>query len=123
MIDLIYESLNGTQGKDSSGLNLKDAVANPRYRKATWVNIAYIIFHELTGINVIMLYSNQLFKQMASSGDSAFTPRQGTYLVGIVNLLSSLMSTQVVKCFGRRTLVIWGHLGMAFTHAAVGYFC
>ena len=37
-------------------------------------------------------------------------------------MMSSLMSTQVVKCFGRRTLVIWGHLGMAVTHALVGYF-
>lgn len=97
-------------------------MVNPRYCKATWVNIAYIIFHELTGINVIMLYSNQLFKQMASSGDALLTPRQGTYLVGIVNALASLLSTQIVKCFGRRTLVIWGHLGMAGTHAAVGYF-
>jgi hypothetical protein len=97
-------------------------VANPRYCRATWVNIAYIIFHELTGINVIMLYSNQMFNQMASSNPNSLSPRKGTYLVGIVNLLSSLLSTQVVKCFGRRTLVIWGHLGMAITHALVGYF-
>ena len=74
MIDMYYNALDSNQGKDSSGLNLCDAVANPRYRKATWVNIAYIIFHELTGINVIMLYSNQMFKQM-SSGGSSITPR------------------------------------------------
>ena len=47
-------------GKDTSKLTLKDALFNDRYKKATWVNIGYIIFHELTGINVIMLYSSQM---------------------------------------------------------------
>ena len=51
-------------GKDSSGLTVNDALCNDQYRKATWVNIGYIIFHELTGINVIMLYSNQMLHQM-----------------------------------------------------------
>jgi hypothetical protein len=56
--DLYIDYLRTKLGSDSSSLTLKDAVANPKYRKATWINIGYIIFHELTGINVIMLYSN-----------------------------------------------------------------
>ena len=44
-------------GQDSSGLTLKDALFNPEFSGATWVNLGYIVFHELTGINVIMLYS------------------------------------------------------------------
>ena len=58
---------------------------------------------------------------MASPG-SSFTPRTGTYLVGITTSVSSLFSTQIVKRFGRRTLVIWGHLGIAVIHAMVGVF-
>ena len=56
--DEYIDYLRTKLGSDSSNLTLKDAVANPKYRKATWINIGYIIFHELTGINVIMLYSN-----------------------------------------------------------------
>jgi len=50
------------------------------------------------------------------------TPREGTYLVGIVNMFASLISVVLVKYFGRKTLVIYGHLGMAVTHLATGLF-
>jgi MFS family permease len=56
--DNYIENLRQKLGNDSSGLTLIDAVANPTYRKATWVNIGYIMFHELTGINVIFIYSD-----------------------------------------------------------------
>tara|TARA_B110000285_G_C15090360_1_gene598722 strand:+ start:1211 stop:1447 length:237 start_codon:yes stop_codon:yes gene_type:complete len=57
---------------------------------------------------------------MSKDGGS-ITPREGTYLVGIVNLLASLISVGLVKYFGRKTLVIWGHLLIAAIHAATGY--
>lgn len=56
---------------------------------------------------------------MNKNGDG-ITPRQGTYLVGIVNMLASLVSVVLVKYFGRKTLVVWGHLLIAVIHAATG---
>jgi hypothetical protein len=41
-------------------------------------------------------------------------------MVGIVNMLASLLSVYLVKFFGRRTLVIWGHMMIAIIHAATG---
>jgi len=111
--------LKKTIGANTTKLTLKDAVANDRYRKATWVNIGYIIFHELTGINVIMLYSHQMLVEMQGKS-SPFTPKQGTYLVGVINMFSSLISTQTVKFFGRRTLVVWGHMFIAIIHCSIG---
>jgi hypothetical protein len=114
-----YNYIKSKCGKSSSNLNFNDAVCNPQYRGATWVNVGYIIFHELTGINVIMLYSSTMFKQMNKDG-GGITPREGTYLVGIVNMLASLVSVGLVKYFGRKTLVVWGHLLIAGIHAATG---
>jgi len=57
-----YQLIKSKCGKSSSNLNFNDAVCNPQYRGATWTNVGYIIFHELTGINVIMLYSSHMFK-------------------------------------------------------------
>ena len=51
-----YRETIGT--KSSSNLSLRDALCNDQYCKATWVNLGYIVFHELTGINVIGQYSN-----------------------------------------------------------------
>lgn len=50
------------------------------------------------------------------------SPREGTYLVGIVNMLASLVSVVLVKYFGRKTLVVWGHLLIAVIHTATGLF-
>ena len=98
--DMYINHIRKNCGQGSSGLTFKDALINPEYRQATWVNIGYIIFHELTSINVIMMYSNTLFREMQKPGKVAdITPRVGTYLVGVSNAVSSLMGTQTVKCF------------------------
>lgn len=55
--DRYIEKIREYSGKASSKLTLKDALFNPAYRRATWVNIGYMVFHELTGINVINMYS------------------------------------------------------------------
>ena len=63
-VDLYYNFIKQNCSKGTSNTTLFDAIGNPQYRKATWVNIGYIIFHELTGINVIMLYSTTMLKHM-----------------------------------------------------------
>ena len=113
--------IRNSSGQSSSGLTLYDALFNPRYRKSTWVNIGYLIFHELTGINVIILYSSAIFQQM-STPDSKFTPKTGTYMVEIINAISALIAIYVIKKIGRRTLLIFGHFTIAVIHALVGYF-
>jgi hypothetical protein len=55
-------ALGSKFGNNTSKKSLKDALFDPEYRRATWVNLGYIVFHELTGINVIMLYSNTMLK-------------------------------------------------------------
>ena len=110
-----------SSGKNSSGLTFIDALVNPQYRRATWVNIGYLTFHEFTGANFIIFYSNTIFRQM-STPDSKFTPRTGTYMVGIIKCLSALSGMYIIKKVGRRTLVIFGHFTIAIIHALVGYF-
>lgn len=114
----MLRQFRANMGANSSGLTLKDALCNDRYRKATWVNLGYIVFHELTGVNVIALYSNQMFKQMQTPSFK-ITPREGTYLVGVVATLSTLVSVFIVKFFGRVTLVVWGHAGIAIVHICI----
>lgn len=57
-----------------------------------------------------------------SNSSFDITPRQGTYLVGLANMLASMCSTQIVRYIGRRKLLIFGHLGIAVVHSLVGYF-
>ena len=93
---------------------------SPLYRRGTWITILLIVFHELTGINAIMLYSNEIFKQMSSAGTSSISPRTGTYLVGLCNFLGQLFAVFIIRRFPRRTLLIPGHLLIALCHLLVG---
>ena len=122
MAHKFIDRIRASSGKKSSDLTLRDALVNPQYCRATWVNVGHMIVHELTGINVIVLYSNTIFKDMDENGRAIFTPRQGVYLVGLVAFLSSFLSTQVVRLFGRRTLLLAGQLGMTLVHSGVAVF-
>ena len=119
--EAILQSISSNLSAQSCSLNFIDAVCGQNYRRATWTNVGYIIFHELTGVNVIAIYSTLIFEKMDKSGGQ-FTPRQGTYLVGILNFLSCYIGVLTVRYFGRRTLCIFGHLFIALVHGLVGYF-
>lgn len=55
-------------------------------------------------------------------GGGGISPRSGTYMVGGFNVLGALCSIYCVKAFGRKTLLIWGHILIAILHAMVGIF-
>jgi hypothetical protein len=116
-----YQHIKRNCSEGSSGLTYADALCNAQYRKSTWVNVGYIIFHELTGINVVMLYSTTMLQEMHKAG-GGISPRGGTYLVGLANVFGACCSVYCVKTFGRKTLLIWGHLGIAVCHTMVGIF-
>jgi hypothetical protein len=40
---------------------MRAAFTDPRYRRATWVNIGHIVVHELVGFNIMLIYSNTIF--------------------------------------------------------------
>jgi Na+/melibiose symporter-like transporter len=88
------------------------------------VALAVITFHELTGENALMLYSTEIFKKMASykDGDNALSPRTGTILIGVFNLLAHVPAVYLIKRLPRRTLLIVGHLVISTCHLFVALF-
>ena len=60
-VDAYLNQLQSVNSSGSSGLTIIDALINPKYRKATWINMGYIVFRGLTGIGVINTYSDQIF--------------------------------------------------------------
>lgn len=119
-IEEIVIFLQQTSQKETSKVSLKEACFNPKYLTGTWLTIILISFHELTGYNAIMLYSNTILKEMFGDSSSGFTPRTGSCLIGATALVSCVLSVYVLKIFRRRTLLIPGHFFMAGAHALIG---
>ncbi len=95
---------------------MKDSVVGPVYKRGTWTTIILIIFHELTGINSIMMFSTIMFRQMGS-----ISPKAGSYYISVANLVGYVFALPAIRYIGRRWLLIGGHLAMALFHGLVGY--
>ena len=120
MAEEISQFIASTIQKQSTRVTYGEAFcSDERYTRASWINVIYMVFHELTGINVILAYSNTILLHIFGDKTSGFTARTGTYVISLVNFFSSFMSIFMVKRFGRRTLLLWGHTGVALAHLCV----
>jgi hypothetical protein len=52
-IKKIRQFINDKADKNSRKVNLKSALTDKKYKRATWTNFGYMIFHELAGNNVV----------------------------------------------------------------------
>ena len=93
-----------------------------RFTRGSWVNIVNMINHELTGINVILAYSDTIQKNILGDGTSGFDARTGTYCIAGVNALAAVGGIWTCRNIGRKTLLFWGHIGVAIAHFSVGVF-
>lgn len=62
-------------------------------------------FQQFVGINAVMYYAPQMFRNMGASADSALLQ---TILVGGINFVSTIVAILTVDRFGRRPLLMFG---------------
>lgn len=89
----------------------------PGLRTALIIGIILSVFSQVTGINAIMYYAPEIFK---STGDGSGSALLQTILVGIVNLLFTIVAIKYVDKAGRKGLLLAGAAGMAICLAIVG---
>ena len=75
------------------------------------------VFQQFVGINVVLYYAANIFRNMGSSTDSSLIQ---TIIVGGINLLFTILAIFTVDRFGRKPLMIIGALTMAFAMIALG---
>ncbi|HFZ8995533.1 TPA: D-xylose transporter XylE [Citrobacter freundii] len=81
------------------------------------IGIMLSAFQQFVGINVVLYYAPEVFKQIGSSTDLALLQ---TIIVGAINLLFTVVAIMSVDKFGRKPLQIIGALGMAFGMLLLG---
>ena len=119
----ISDFIESTIQKKSTSVSYTEAFcSDEKYKRASWINVGYIVFHELTGINVILTYSNTILTNILGDKTTGFNARTGTYCVSVANTLSSMAGIWFCKTFGRKTLLLWGHVGIFIAHLLVGIF-
>ncbi len=90
----------------------------PGLRLALLVGVGLAIFQQLVGINTVIYYAPTIFGYAGFSSASAAI--LATSVVGVVNVLSTILSLLLVDRLGRRPLLIGGIAGMVITLMAMG---
>ena len=73
-----------------------------------FVGVMLSVFQQAVGINAVLYYSNDIFKSIGMA-DAKMT----TVIMGVVNILFTLLAIFTVEKLGRKPLLIWGSIGMA----------
>jgi SP family xylose:H+ symportor-like MFS transporter len=81
------------------------------------IGILLSVFQQFVGINVVLYYAPEIFKNMGSGTDTALMQ---TILVGIINLAFTVLAIYTVDRFGRKPLMIIGALGMGIAMLCLG---
>ncbi|XP_074576884.1 sugar transport protein MST1-like isoform X1 [Curcuma longa] len=93
-------------------------IATRRYRPYLVMAVAIPLFQQLTGVIVIAFFSPVLFRTVGFGSDTALI---SAVILGVVNLLSLLVSSIVVDRYGRKLLFMTGGAQMILSQVAVAW--
>ncbi len=126
------ELLKIQPGSDAASQLDAIAAALHAERKASWVEVLHsqwrrplliavglAVFQQITGINAIIYYADQIFASAGFVTPSSQTTVT-TWAIGGTNVLATLVAIAYIDRVGRRRLLLAGLLGMAVSLVAVG---
>ena len=93
------------------------SILSRAYRRPLFIALAIGFFNQLSGINAILYYLNDIFAQ---AGFGAVSSRKQAVVVGVANLLFTLVGMALIDRLGRKPLLLAGSVGMAFSLGAAG---
>jgi len=97
-------------------LQKDEPLFNWKYRVPIFLAITIGMFNQLSGINAILYYLNDIF---AAAGFSKLSGDLQAVAVGGMNLLATLLGMSVIDKLGRKTLLLIGSVGTALCLAGV----
>lgn len=103
-----------TNDEESS---LRDLFKKP-LRLALGIGITVAILQQITGINSVFFYAPMIFEQSGIGTDAAFMQ---AILVGLTNLVFTVLAMMLIDKVGRKPLLQFGVMGIAFFMLFLAY--
>ena len=106
----IVESLDARHGAADEGLFQR------KYRFPIFLAVSIAMFNQLSGINAVLYYLNDIFRE---AGFTKVSADLQAVAVGATNLLFTIIAMSVIDKVGRKTLLLVGSIGTALAQAGV----
>lgn len=96
----------------------KDSLLARKHRRSVVVAFTVGMFSQLTGINAILYYLNDIF---SLAGASRLSSNLQAIVIGATILVATLVAIAIIDRIGRRPLLISGTVGLIICLFAIGY--
>lgn len=125
--DKALKVLEKISGKENASDILNEIKSTLHEIHAPWLSYGFFlifigimlsVFQQFVGINVVLYYAGNIFRNMGSSTDSSLLQ---TIIVGAVNVIFTIVAILTVDKFGRKPLMIIGSIGMAVSMIVLGF--
>ncbi|CAG9796661.1 unnamed protein product [Diatraea saccharalis] len=90
-----------------------------KYVPAIAIALGLMIFQQLSGINAIIFYAEEIFLMAGSSIDKNLS----SIIIGIVNFISTFIATVLIDRLGRKMLLYISSVSMIVTMVSLGAYC
>lgn len=100
------------------GTGSSDSLLAKKYRLPVIVAITVGMFCQLTGINAVLYYLNDIFSM---AGASKVSGNLQAVVVGATNLVATLLAMSIIDKFGRKKLLLIGTVGVFACLSGIGY--
>lgn len=123
----IYRSLDMAKSKMAEVLNSSMQVGetqwsllkHPKVLKPVLLGMAIAILGQFMGVNAVLYYGPSIFEQSGLSGGDALFYQ---VMVGLVNVLTTVLALIIIDKVGRKKLVYFGVSGMIITLLSISFY-
>lgn len=124
--DKALKVLRRISGEQDAGRILSEIKNTLHESSAPWLSFGFFVifigimlsvFQQFVGINVVLYYAGNIFRNLGASTDSSLLQ---TIIVGAINLLFTVVAILMVDRFGRKPLMIIGALAMGVSMTCLG---
>jgi len=91
---------------------------DPSLKLVLTIGLSIGILQQITGINSVFFYAPMIFEQSGIGTNASFMQ---AVLVGLVNLIFTILAMMLIDRFGRRPLLGWGMTGIAVCMLTLSY--
>lgn len=123
----ILTRLNGPEIAKSELVNIKETLTleggslkellQPGFRTALFIGIFLAVFQQITGINAVIYYAPRFFEAAGLARSSAILQ---SALIGVVNVVFTLVAIALVDRLGRKPMLMVGSAGMGLSFILLG---
>jgi len=114
----IAELQNDAEERKANSLTFGQAMSRKTTIRGLVVTMGLMFFQQVSGINAVIFYTNAIFE----AADTGISPSIATIIIGVMQVIATLVSTMIVDRVGRRILLLISDSVMALCTLALGIF-